>query len=284
MDQKRALIIQDMSLVGRCSLTAALPLFSALGIEAVALPTALLSSHTGGFGPVHRRDLSQDMALTLAHWAKIPLHFDLIHVGYLAGAQQLKSVMEAADRYKAEGTLLVVDPVMGDWGKTYSFVDEALLHGFRDLVAMADLILPNRTEAALLLDIPYQKGADSPQALLSTLTALRAMGAGAAMITGVSAGDGHIGAAWLTKDMDSPSLTFAPEAKGAWPGTGDLFAAVLEGALLRGMAMDKAAALAVQFVHRCVKDADSDPKIARFGLPFEKQIPWLIDSVSQKGS
>ena len=110
------------------------------------------------------------------------------------------------------------------------------------------------------------------------------MGAGAAMITGVSAGDGHIGAAWLIGNMDAPALSLSPEVKGSWPGTGDIFASVLEGAMLRGIPVGKAAALAVQFVYRCVKEADSDPGSARFGLAFEQQIPWLIDSLSQKGS
>lgn len=284
MDRKHILVIEDISLVGRCSLTAALPLFTACGMEATALPTALLSSHTGGFGQVHRRDLTQDMAAILAHWREIPLHFDAIHVGYLAGAHQLPQVMEAVQRYHAADTLLFVDPVMGDWGKRYSFLDDSLLAGFRWLAARADLVMPNRTEAALLLDEPYQKGADSPDKLLRQLRALQGLGCSAALVTGISGGDGHQGAAYLAPGMSAPGVSLSPQLEGSWPGTGDIFATVLEAVLLLGGDIHRAVPLAVQFVYRCLRQADSAPLKARFGLPFEQQIPWLLQQLPAKES
>ena len=146
--QKHALIIQDISCVGRCSLLAALPVFNACGIRTTPLPTALLSTHTAFDNP-HRLDLTQDMAQTLAHWSQLPLRFDLIHVGYLAGAHQLPAVQRAVDAYHRDGALLCVDPAMGDWGKAYAYCDDALLAGFRKQVEVA-VPMPNVPEMTIV--------------------------------------------------------------------------------------------------------------------------------------
>lgn len=272
--QKHALIIQDISCVGRCSLLAALPVFNACGIRTTPLPTALLSTHTAFDNP-HRLDLTQDMAQTLAHWSQLPLRFDLIHVGYLAGAHQLPAVQRAVDAYHRDGALLCVDPAMGDWGKAYAYCDDALLEGFRGLCAQADLILPNRTEAALLLDTPYEKGPDSPDKLLHQLRALTGRFDASAVITGVSEQDGYIGAACLTPDAAIPHVRLAPQLKGAWPGTGDLFAAALETALLLDHSLEDACGIAVGFLYQCLQNAPTDHKEARYGVPFEGALGWL---------
>lgn len=277
--QQQILVIQDISLVGRCSLTAALPLLSACGISVTMLPTALLSSHTGGFGTPHRLDLSGDMALTLQHWQEIPLRFDAIHVGYLAGSSQLPQVQQALERYHLPGCRLFIDPVMGDWGRRYSFCDEALIEGFRQLARGADLLLPNRTEAALLLNQTYEKGADSPEKLLRQLQALLGLGCGAALITGISGGDGFIGVAAVEGGGSLPTVSLHKEAEGSWPGTGDLFASAVEAALLRGMPLKAACDLAVAFLSRCISHADAAPKQARFGLPFELELGWLASQL-----
>ena len=158
--QQHILIIQDISCIGRCSLLAALPLFNDAGIRATPLPTALLSSHTGFPNPA-RRDLTEDMSAALDQWQKLDLRFDAIHIGYLAGAHQLPVAQRALDLFRREDTKLFVDPVMGDWGKAYSYCDEALLQGFQALCAQADLILPNRTEAAMLLGLLKKIGEGS---------------------------------------------------------------------------------------------------------------------------
>lgn len=272
--QQHILIIQDISCIGRCSLLAALPIFNTAGIRATPLPTALLSSHTGFPDPA-RRDLTQDMAAALDHWQKLDLRFDAIHIGYLAGAHQLPVVRRALDLFRREDTKLFVDPVMGDWGKAYSYCDDALLHGFRDLCAQADLILPNRTEAAMLLGLPYSKGADTPQSLLAQLSRLLEEGARSAVITGVNSQPGYTGAVFLGPGMTAPQAVLTRQAEGSWPGTGDLFAAALEAALMGGKALDEAADTAVRFIAKCLEGADSAPKTARYGAPFEQALPWL---------
>ena len=272
--QQHILIIQDISCIGRCSLMAALPLFNIAGIRATPLPTALLSSHTGFPDPA-RRDLSEDMANALDHWASLDLRFDAIHIGYLAGAHQLPLIERVIGMYRKESTRLYVDPVMGDWGKRYSFCDDELLTGFRELCAQADLIMPNRTEASLLLDYPYTKAPDTPQDLLHQLVSLCSKGAGSAVITGINSQPGYTGAAYLGPGMAAPQAALTRQAEGSWPGTGDLFAAAAEAALMLGHDLKFACDTAVHFIARCLEQADPLPKIARFGVPFERELPWL---------
>ena len=277
--QQHILIIQDISCIGRCSLLAALPLFNTAGIRATPLPTALLSSHTGFPNPA-RRDLTEDMSAALDHWQKLDLRFDAIHIGYLAGAHQLSVAQRALDLFRREDTKLFVDPVMGDWGKAYSYCDDALLQGFRALCAQADLILPNRTEAAMLLGQPYSKAPDTPQGLLSQLKSLLEAGARSAVITGVNSQPGYTGAVFLGPGMSAPQASLTRQVEGSWPGTGDLFAAALEAALMRGKPLHAAVDTAVRFIVKCLEGADSFPKAARFGAPFEQALPWLSENLS----
>ena len=278
--QKTLLLIEDISCVGRCAATVALPVLSCAGIHVSLLPTALLSAHTGGFGPVFKRDLTQDMQETLDHWQSIPLRFDAIHVGYLSSQQQLPLVRRAIDRYRTGETLLFVDPVMGDWGKRYQGCPEELSDGFRLLCREADLIFPNRTEAALLLNRAYEKGRDKPEQLLLQLRGLLELGAKAAMITGVSTGDGFMGAAALDSGMTAPAVVLQPQLTGHWPGTGDLFASAVESALLHGKSLAQALDIGVKFTCQCLKEAPAAPALSRFGAPFEQQLPWLIEALS----
>jgi pyridoxine kinase len=277
--QKTLLLIEDISYVGRCAATVALPVLSCAGIHVNLLPTALLSAHTGGFGAVHKRDLTQDMQATLDHWSDIPLRFDAIHIGYLANEEQIPLVRQVIDRYRASGTLLFVDPVMGDWGKRYQGCPETLVDGFRALCQQADLIFPNRTEAALLLGYIYDKGADKPEQLLRALRGLLSMGTRAAVITGVITGDGFIGAAALDGRMAAPAIALQPQLPGHWPGTGDLFASAVEAALLKGRSLAQALDIGVKFLHHCLQDAPATPAFTRFGAPFELSLPWLIDAL-----
>ena len=278
--QKSLLLIEDISCVGRCAATVALPVLSCAGIHVSLLPTALLSAHTGGFGVVYRRDLTQDMREILEHWLSIPLRFDAIHVGYLADESQLHLIRQAIDRYRAKETLLFVDPVMGDWGKRYQGCSQAMTDGFRALCGEASLIFPNRTETSLLLDQPYEKGADKPEHLLDQLRQLLALGAQAAIVTGVSTGDGFIGAAALDSAMTAPAIALQPQLTGHWPGTGDLFASAVEASMLKGRSLAQALDIGVKFIHHCLKDAQASPALSRFGAPFELSLPWLMEALA----
>ena len=187
-------------------------------------------------------------------------------------------MQRAVDAYHRDGALLWW-ACMGDWGKAYAYCDDALLNGFA-AYCTGRRHLPNRTEAALLLDEPYHKEPDSPESLLSQLRALTARFSPAAVITGVGEQDDFIGAACLAPDMDAPRVRLAPHLKGAWPGTGDLFAAAMETAWLHGHTLENACGIAVDFLHQCLLNAPIDPKEARYGVPFELMLQWLYSRIN----
>ena len=157
---KRAVTIQDISCFGKCSLTVALPIISAMGIETAVIPTAVLSTHTGGFKGYTFRDLTGDIPQIASHWEKLGLSFDAIYTGYLGSPDQVQIVSDFFDSFGKEDNFIVVDPVMGDAGKLYAGFTDELVCGMRKLCAKADYIIPNMTEAALLLDIPYDENTD----------------------------------------------------------------------------------------------------------------------------
>ena len=153
---KRAAAIHDLSGVGKCSLTVILPILSAAGIECAALPTAVLSTHTGGFGEVVCRDLTEDMLPIARHWRREHIGFDALYSGYLASYQQIGLVRETFGLLRGSRTLVMVDPVMGDDGRLYSLYTPEMARGMADLCACADIIVPNLTEAAILLGRDYR--------------------------------------------------------------------------------------------------------------------------------
>lgn len=269
--QKKLLVIQDISCIGRCSLTVALPVLSCLGIQAIPLPTALLSAHTA-FPDVYRRDMLEDMRGILDKWAGMSLQFDGIYVGYLGSAQQISLVQELVQTYKQQDTLLFVDPVMGDHGKRYSFVTEDMVQGFRALCRRAEVIFPNHTEAALLLGVEYIKSGPSDEDLLRQLTQKFAA---AAVLTGVTREE-ELGA--LSMNEDGINAAYAKEHPGTYPGTGDLLASAAIGALLCGLPLQEAVACAVHFVSDSI--AQKAPgEDSRLGVPFERLLPALIEKV-----
>lgn len=270
--QKRLLIIQDISCIGRCSLTVALPVLSCLGVQAIPLPTALLSAHTA-FKDVYRRDMLEDMQGIAEAWKGMSLHFDAIYVGYLGGAHQMPLVKEIVARYKQPDTLLFVDPVMGDHGKKYSFVTQDMVEGFRALCQRAEVIFPNHTEAALLLGVESQEGVGEENLLTSLITSLSP----AAVLTGAEKGE-ELGA--LALDQQGFHAAYAKRHPGAYPGTGDLLASACIGALLRGLPLQQALECAVSFVSDCIglKDLAED---SRLGVPFEGLLPALAQRVQQ---
>ncbi len=273
--QKTVLIIEDISLIGRCSSLTALPVLSCAGAACALMPTVLLSSHTGGFGDVHRRDLTGDMAQILKRWSALPLAFDAIYLGYLAGGHQLRTVWDILRRFRAPGTLLFVDPVMGDGGRRYSFLSSGLAEGFREICSGADLIFPNPTEAALLLGEPLREGPCGRSDCGGILRRLLGLGAAGAVLTSVGDGQGRLGAAALDRMMDGEAVFMQRERPGAYPGTGDLFASAVIASVLRGASLSAGCALAVEFLGQCLDEALSAGTERRFGVPFETKLPWL---------
>lgn len=226
---KRIVTIQDISCFGKCSSTVALPLISAMGVEAAVIPTAVLSTHTNGFTGYTFRDLTADIPQIAAHWKGLDLHFDGIYTGYLGSREQVQIVADFFDLFRKKDTTIVVDPVMGDGGKMYAGFTPDFAREMRKLCAKADVIAPNLTEVSLLLDVPYAETCDMEQ-IHSYLKQLTELGCRTAVITGVRKGDGH-GAAAYDSETGKFYESYRKHTPERMHGTGDIFASVLSGAL-----------------------------------------------------
>ncbi|MGI6653094.1 MAG: PfkB family carbohydrate kinase [Christensenellales bacterium] len=271
--QPKVLVIQDISLIGRCSSLTALPVLSCAGINVTLLPTALLSTHTGGFPSPFRRILTDDMQCILDKWSPLPVAFDAIYVGYLASEDQFAVVEQVLERFLEKDTQLYVDPVMGDHGRRYSGCTPGLTEGFLSLARRACVIFPNRTEANLLLGRAPEAGEDTPEYANALLDGLLALGAGSAVLTGVEEGE-SIGAA--IKEGGQPARTLMHHRmQGSYPGTGDLYASCVIAGLLTGQTLAQACHVAGAFMEQSLKLAIQAGGEARFGVPFERVLPWL---------
>jgi len=277
--QKRVAAIHDISCFGKCSLTVALPVISAMGVEVSAIPTAVLSTHTGGFTGYTFRDLTEDILPIVRHWQALNLRFDAIYTGYLGSFEQIEIVREAFGALKSEDTLLAVDPVMADNGALYAHFPKDFPEGMRKLCAGADVILPNLTEAALLLGEPYAEGPYEREYIEGLLRRLSDLGPGRVVLTGVWLDPEHLGAACYDRSTDRVDISLAPRIEGYYHGTGDVFGSVVVGALMNGCPLAEAAELAVNFTAASIRrthDAGSD---IRFGVNFEAGLAALAEEV-----
>ncbi|MGX8705424.1 MAG: pyridoxamine kinase [bacterium] len=272
--QKRILAVHDISCVGRCSLTVALPVLSAMGFETSILPTSILSTHTGGFEGYTYRDLAADMDPIVDHWRALGLRFDAIFTGWMGTHRHIEKLSHLLDAF-SDGAALIVDPVMGDNGRLYATLDDAYVAAMRTLSARADVLLPNITEAALLTGTDYPFPGYDRAWVEAMLRRLVGMGAGTAVLTGVTLRPGRIGAAAL--DGKRGQFVYFDEdyIPGMWHGAGDVFASVLTGAILRGQAMPKALRQAVDFTARCIRRTQRAATDERLGLQFEPELGEL---------
>lgn len=262
--QKRALLVNDLSMVGRCSLTVALPVVSAFGTEACALPTAVLSTHTGGFRDYTRRDLSEDIPAVCRQWQSLGLNFDGIYTGYLAGTEQIALIERLISAFPSP--LLLVDPVMADDGAFYAGFDGAFLARMRDLCRRADVLLPNLTEACLLAGTPYRPDIGRAEAEDIAHTIL-AEGSGAVVLKGIRAEGDRIGI--LAARNGRTHFLSTERVPGFYHGAGDVFASVLFSALLAGDSLFRAAERAADFTCRAVSLTHRSGRDTRYGLMFE---------------
>ena len=273
MPAPRIAAIHDLSCFGRCSLTIALPVLSAMGCQCCPLPTALLSAHTGISGFTFL-DTTDEMRRISAHWSQLSLHFQAIYTGFLGSAPQINLVEDFLRRFHAPDTLLVMDPVMGDHGTPYKTCTPALRQGLRELVAQADVITPNLTEAAILLDIPYHESQTADASEL--VRALSLQGQRSVVLTGYAAAPGQVGALCYDRDTRQVEAVQTARVPQDFPGTGDLFASVLTGALTRGAPLLQAARTAVDFVGSCVARSVAEGAGEAEGVDFEpllRQLP-----------
>lgn len=276
--QKQVLAIHDLSCVGRCSLTVALPILSACGVHTSALPTALLSTHTGEFTGYTCLDLTDQMRPIADHLATLPLRFDGVYSGFLGSFEQIELVGEVIRRYRHQDGLTLVDPVMADHGQLYATYTPEMAAGMGDLCRLADVIVPNLTEACILLDRPYSPDPDEKQvrSLLEQLAAR--FGCGQVVITGVRKGD-QFGAAGLCAADGTFSYTGAPHLDHVFYGTGDTFASALMGAMLCGKSTADALRIAVNFTHEAMLHTLDNGLPLRYGAAFEQALPSLMKSL-----
>lgn len=275
MKQKRVLAVHDLSCVGRCSLTVALPILSAAGLEASALPTAVLSTHTGGFTGMTFRDLTQDLPAIFAHWKTLDLAFDAIYTGYLGSAEQVALVEQLFDAFRGEQTKIIVDPVMGDRGKLYPGMSEKMPQLMKTLCQKADVIVPNQTEAALMLGRPYLETPDKAE-VDDLMQALREMTQASVVLTGISPEEGKLGAAVYDRETGQTACPAAPHMPGSYHGTGDVYASALTGAYLAGKTLVQAAQIAADFTQQSIVETLPLGLETRYGVCFERALPQLL--------
>ena len=272
MSYKRVLTIQDISCVGQCSLTVALPIISACGIETSVLPSAVLSTHTMGFTGFTFRDLTEDMPAICAHWKKEGLTFDGIYTGYLGSAKQIEYVKSIIANTAAEGCLVAIDPAMADNGNLYPAFDLAYVEEMKKLCAEADYLLPNITEACFLTGMDYRTEYD--RAYIDALIAkLCGLGAKNVILTGVSYQKGRTGVA-VYKNGEMQYYEHEQIAGGIH-GTGDIYASAFVGAKLRGKSAYDAAKIAADYVVECILESRKDPDHT-YGARFEPVLGKLI--------
>ena len=276
MKNPKLLSIQDISCYGQCSLTVALPVLSAMGIETAILPSAILSTHTGGFTGYTFRDLTEDLPAISAHWAKEHITFDAVYTGYVGSKKQLGYIKDIVKTNAKADALFIVDPVMGDNGKLYQGFDEGFAAEMARFLRGADVILPNMTEAAYLLKEPY-RAEDYDRAYIEGLVRrLSALSGGDVVLTGVSFAADKLGIAAYDKRKDSVHYYFEERVSGSFHGTGDLYASTFSGGLLRGLSLEDAADLAVDFTVRAIRETLPDRKEHWYGVAFESALPYLI--------
>lgn len=279
MNEKRILTVQDISCVGQCSLTVALPIISACGIETAILPSAVLSTHTAGFRDFTFRDLTDDIPAIVEHWVREGLAFDAIYTGYLGSARQIAMVGELFERVASPDCVRIVDPAMADHGKLYHGFDAEFAATMKGLCAKADIVLPNITEAALMADMPFLASGYDEGYIRALMEYMLALGAGTVVLTGVSYEAGRVGVAVLARGDTEISYYFHERLEKNSHGSGDIFAASFTGALMRGRTPLESATIAAEFTVAAMRETEQSHW---YGARFEKALPQLISLLNTK--
>ena len=274
---KRILTIQDISCFGKCSLTVALPILSAMGIETVILPTAVLSTHTL-FKNFTCKDLSDQLTPITDHWKQEGITFDAIYTGYLGTEEEIDTVIRIIKTFRNENTLVIVDPAMGDNGRLYAAFDEHYAKQNAKLCAVADIADPNITEAAFLTGLPYRE-TYSEEYIRDLLLALAEIGTKMPVLTGVSLSEGKTGAMGYDAEKKVFFQYQNDLVPAAYHGTGDIFSSVLAGAFVLGMSREAALKIAADYTALTIAETLKNPGNPWYGVDFEKTIPELVRQV-----
>lgn len=273
---KRVITVQDISCVGKCSLTVALPVISAMGVEACVLPTAVLSTHTA-FKGFTFRDLTADISAITSHWKQEKIGFDAIYTGYLGSFEQIELMHSLIADFGGGSTRVIVDPCMGDNGALYSGFTPDFAKAMAVLCSKADVIVPNLTEASFMLDVPYVAAGYTKEYIEDLVQKLAGLGSRRVVLKGVSFDDKKIGIVSYDSQNKKISWYFHERMPQSFHGTGDIFASVLTGALVRGFELQDACRLAADFVVEAIRATLSHKDYNWYGVDFESAIPFLVE-------
>lgn len=275
---KRILTIQDISCVGRCSLTVALPIISAMGVETAIIPTAVLSTHTV-FQNFTFKDLADQIEPICNHWKAEGIGFDGIYTGYLGSFEQIDMMARLFDAFKTENTVIVVDPVMADNGKLYPTFDEAFVAHMTKLCTKADIIVPNITEACFMTDTQYRESYDEAY-VKELLQKLSKLGAKVSILTGVSFEAGKTGVMGYENATGEYFYYCHEKMPENYHGTGDIFSSTCVGAMMSGKTWQDAVKIAADYTVECIRLTIADPQRRTYGVNFEQAIPYLLQRMN----
>lgn len=275
MTDKRVLTIQDISCFGQCSLTVALPIISACGIETAVIPSAVLSTHTSGFTGFTCHDLAEDIPKIHAHWKEVGVRFSAIYTGYLGTPEMIADVLSIMNELGTEDSINIVDPAMADEGVLYPAFDMTYVEEMKKLCAAADIILPNITEACMLTGMEFKTEYDEAY-IQELLAKLKELGAKTIILTGVGYRPGRTGV--LVAEGENQSYYEHHRIEKGCHGTGDVYASTFVGALVRGKDAFTAAKIAADYTVRCIELTKEDAE-HWYGVKFEKAMPELISAI-----
>ena len=273
MAYKRILTIQDISCVGQCSMTVALPILSACGQETCIIPSAVLSTHTGGFQKPHIRDISMDIPAIGKHWQQENITFDAIYTGYLGTKEQIRDVANVFDTMLRPGGKIIVDPAMADHGKLYSGFDMEYARAMGELCKKADVILPNLTESCLMTDCEYRENYDEAY-IAYVLAKLHKMGMKTVVLTGVSYCPQETGV--VVSNGNSTYYYRHNKLQRSYHGTGDIYASAFVGSWLGGKTMEEAVQISADYACECIRATIGDEN-HWYGTKFEPVLGKLIE-------
>ncbi len=274
---KKILTIQDISCFGKCSITIALPVLSAMGIETVILPTAVLSTHTM-FKNFVVKDLSDQLIPITNHWKSEGIRFDAIYTGYLGSAEEIEIAERIFEEFKTDDTLIFIDPVMADNGKLYPAFDMEYARQNASLCAKADIIVPNITEACFMTDTEYKEEYDEAY-ILTLLNRLARLGSRKVVLTGVSLSEGKTGIYGLDTEMGKTFVYQNDRVNASYHGTGDLFSSVSLGGIVRGLPLLDSFRIAADYTARTIQVTQENPENPWYGVDFETTLPELMDTL-----
>ncbi len=276
---KRIVTVQDISCVGKCSLTVALPIISSMGVETAIIPTAVLSTHTM-FSDFTFKDLTSEIVPITEHWKKEGIGFDAIYTGYLGSDEQIEILTKMFQEFKTDDNIILVDPVMADNGKLYPAFDEAFAKKMATLCGYADIIVPNITEASFMTGMEYKEKYDE-EYVKEMLMKLSELGAKISVLTGVSFKEGTTGVMGYDKANEEFYYYSNKYLPTSYHGTGDIFASTCVGTLMNGFDWKESLKIAADYTAECIRITMNDENGCWYGVNFESAIPYLLKLISK---